>query len=173
MGSSVSSNDRVVVACDSHDSLVNLGRLVSFCTEEHISTCIWLGDLTSPPSAKVLLELGVVYGVTGNNDGDIGVLTSLFGDSSRSVLSPRSFASHQIGGRNVFLTHYPELARLASQSGQYDAVFYGHDHVPFVERTSGGILANPGALWSSDDRPSFGVWGPYDNSFRHVYIDTL
>jgi len=59
-------------------------------------------------------------------------------------------ASFALGGRRLFMTHYPHLARGMACTGDFDAVFCGHSHVALVENVEGvrGLtpLVNPGTV---------------------------
>lgn len=161
------SESRLAVASDAHDSLESISKVVGLCSRLDVRVCLWLGDLTSPPSAKSLMGFDYVHGIIGNNDGDVGTLVSTFIEHN-SRMVPRPFDSITIGNRRVFLTHYPELAAHAFESSRYDAVFYGHDHKASYYSQGNRIMANPGALWSQgNSHPSFGVWNLMDNEFIH------
>jgi hypothetical protein len=59
-------------------------------------------------------------------------------------------ASFALGGRKLFMTHYPHLARGMACTGEFDAVFCGHSHVAQVECVVGARgstpLVNPGTV---------------------------
>jgi predicted phosphodiesterase len=69
------------------------------------------------------------------------------------------YAELEIGGRKVALIHYPEPARRIAQSGQFDLVCYGHNHLQNWERIGDCQLINPGEVMGRYGAPS---WGLYD-----------
>ena len=44
------------------------------------------------------------------------------------------------------MVHY--IAKAFASTGEYDAVFYGHDHTQARKTLGKTLLCNPGALWS-------------------------
>ena len=70
------------------------------------------------------------------------------------VLTPNSNSE----GRQVALIHYPEPARRIAQSGNFDLVCYGHDHLKHWERIDNCLLVNPGELMGRYGSPSWGIY---------------
>ncbi|MCS6920299.1 MAG: metallophosphoesterase family protein, partial [Elioraea sp.] len=59
--------------------------------------------------------------------------------------------SLQLGGRRLFMIHYPHLAHGMALTGDFDAVFCGHSHqaeIRVVNNVRGGrtLLVNPGTV---------------------------
>ena len=60
-------------------------------------------------------------------------------------------ASLELGGRRIFLVHYPHYARAMAATGDYDLVCCGHTHKPRIDSApnmKGGstALVNPGTV---------------------------
>jgi hypothetical protein len=70
---------------------------------------------------------------------------------------------------SVAINHYPAIARGLAE-GNYNAVFYGHDHTSFNGEVGATLLANPGEIMGRFGTPSFGIYDTEANSFRHVPI---
>ena len=56
------------------------------------------------------------------------------------------FDFKDIDGKQFFLSHYNDLAKPMAQSGLYDVVCYGHNHLRHEERIGNTLLLNPGAI---------------------------
>jgi uncharacterized protein len=54
--------------------------------------------------------------------------------------------------------HYPEIAKKLAESGNYDAVFYGHTHRPWEETIGSCRLVNPGELAGQRYKPCFAIY---------------
>jgi uncharacterized protein len=52
----------------------------------------------------------------------------------------------EIDNRKIFLTHYPLMANSIAKSGDFDAVFYGHDHLKSKESIGDCLVLNPGEV---------------------------
>jgi hypothetical protein len=64
-------------------------------------------------------------------------------------------AELELGGCRIAVNHYPHIARPLAESGDYDAVFYGHDHTALVERVGDCLLLNPGEVMGRFGRSTF------------------
>jgi predicted phosphodiesterase len=65
-----------------------------------------------------------------------------------------------LGGRTLFLVHYPHYAAGMALTGDYDIVCCGHDHrvsIQEVRNTKGGTtwLVNPGTVGGVGKYPSY------------------
>lgn len=112
---------------------------------------LFAGDFMSPGGVKILEEFdGLVHFVLGNNDGELVGLTRLL-DASKNITLHYKFGQstlkETIGGLTFYMSHYPDFAKNASLSGNYQVCVYGHDHI-YNEETldNGTILLNPGEL---------------------------
>lgn len=165
---------RVAVISDIHDQWDNLDKVLEDIQGRRVVELWVLGDLCSPPTLRQIGQSGLTSRVIlGNNDGDHGRLLGAaaeFGSSMQFTTS--NFAEYEIGGRRAFVSHYPEIARLAALSGEYVAAFYGHDHVAHWEKLSSGcLLANPGEVWGyKTGSVSYGLWDSQSNQFEIIEV---
>ena len=63
----------------------------------------------------------------------------------------------EMAGRRLALNHYPEIARDLAQTGLYDLVFYGHDHLAHDEEIGPTRLFNPGELMGRLGTSTFAI----------------
>jgi putative phosphoesterase len=161
---------RYGVISDSHDHFYNLDRAIEVLIKESIEAAFHLGDFCQ---ADVILTLGKTdiqwYVVWGNVD---GAKSKAFLKKPPNVdLPAESFRELNLDEGDVFLTHFPLLARHAAKSGEYRAVFYGHDHTAHSEMVNDTLLANPGEIAGlKTSRPSLGIWDSEDNSFEVIEL---
>ena len=118
---------------------------------------------------------GQVDLVAGNVDGDHYLMTTRTAGRENFRFHGAELAELAIGERRIAMQHYPRLARALASGGEYDAVFYGHDHVPHVERLEARaavpwLLANPGTLAAMGKAATYGLYDPASNDLELVQL---
>ncbi len=110
--------------------------------------------------------------VWGNNDGAKAQIVLEQKNNSDFDISAETFKGLELEGKKLFLVHFPELAMHAALTGNYNTVFYGHDHQAKVEKLDNGtLLANPGELSGmATGKPSFGIWDSEQNEMELIYL---
>ena len=168
---------QVAVFSDSHDNLDALRTAIGKCKDRGLTQAIHLGDYCAPFVMDVLGESSLQWvGVWGNNDGDrVRSLQTAGRYEGRIDIAADDFREHEVGGRRIFLTHYPQIGRIAALSGQYEAVFHGHTHLAAQEivevQEKRVLLANPGEIYGKRfGKPSFGVYDSENHTFEHVWL---
>jgi putative phosphoesterase len=143
------------VVSDIHDHLERLRQALDRIEAAGAEALICCGDLCSP---FVVAELakgfssGPIHIVFGNNDGDRFRITTSATQQRDAAGNARvevhgESAALELGGKRVFVHHFPDVGSLLAAGGAFDAVCYGHNHEWHVERHPGGSLAiNPGAI---------------------------
>lgn len=163
---------QIAVFSDTHDNLETTKKALEIVKSRGITQGLHLGDFTSPPTIMLLAESGLTWTcVWGNCDGD-----KLLAYRRTEALGTMDFANgdfreYEVEGRKLFLTHYPEIARIAALSGQFDAVFHGHNHQASTETIGKTLLANPGELTGIRfGKPSFGIYTPSENTLETIWL---
>ena len=163
------------VVSDSHDHNDNMRKALQEMQGMGIKTVLHLGDICAPTLYFDVLKnfednMRFVM-VFGNNDGEKIMWTKLSMENAAIDLADGDFRELELAGKKVFMTHYPKIAELAAKSGNYDTVFYGHDHKAYSEKEGNCLLANPGEIMGLKyGRPSYGIWDSEKNSFEIVYF---
>ncbi len=136
---------KLVVLSDIHDHLHNLKAFEPVLSEAE--AVIFCGDFCAPFTLATLAELfkGPIYAVFGNNDGDQWLLSRV-ASRFEHVRLEGPFARLELGGRRIFVVHYPEIAEDVAASGRYEAVFYGHNHQAVAKKVNQTLLLNPGEV---------------------------
>jgi hypothetical protein len=157
---------KIAILSDSHDNIWNLAKALEQVNAQGADVLLHLGDLVAPFVIAQIAEAfaGPIHIIEGNNDGD-GRLQLQVASSFPHVTLHGPYAELDIGGRQVAMIHYPEPARRIAQSGQFDLVCYGHNHLQNWEEIGRCYLVNPGEVMGRFGAPS---WGLYDCD-RHVY----
>ena len=165
----------VAVLSDTHDNWPTLDAWLADVTARGIEMLLHCGDMCAPLTLGHLLEGfgGEVHTVLGNVDGDPFLMATRF-DRDNLHLHGASLAQLELGGRRIAMQHYPELARGLAATGDFDAVFYGHDHVAHQERLEVGsrdvLRANPGTLAAMGKPPSYAVYYCASHLLAHVAV---
>jgi uncharacterized protein len=143
---------KICIVSDSHDRADPLLSAVSAALAEGAEAVIHCGDVIGAHTLRPLLALPLaVHVVHGNNLGDPLALARLAAASQGRLVYHGGDADLALGGRRIYVTHYPHQARGMACAGDHDVVCCGHTHEPAVLRQAnihGGHtwLINPGTV---------------------------
>jgi putative phosphoesterase len=157
----------IAVLSDAHDNIWSLARALQQVQAAGAELLIFCGDFCAPFTLTQIGEgfAGPVHGVLGNNDGDPRLLL-LNAQAVGNVTLHGQYAELTLAGRRVAVNHYPEIARRVAESGQFDLVCYGHNHLAKVEQVGVTVLANPGEIMGRFGAPSFGLYDTVTGQFE-------
>ena len=143
---------KICIVSDSHDRAQLLAAAVVEARDYGAEAVIHCGDVIGGNTLRAALKLDLpLHVIHGNNLGDPVAIARLACDSDGQLTYHGQDASIKLGGRRIFLTHYPHLGRAMACTGDYDLVCCGHSHAALaVEMDSmrGGKtwLVNPGTV---------------------------
>lgn len=139
---------KIAVISDIHDNAHNLVMALEQLKDYDIEEIIFLGDFCGAAIARMLSAAPVkVRAIFGNNDGDKSMITKFACQEwSNLEIWFDVFDKIEIDGRKIFLSHYPMLARPMAKSGDFDAVFYGHNHLKNKDMIWDCLVLNPGEV---------------------------
>ena len=100
---------------------------------KNVDYIIHAGDIGRQSILWELESIAPTYAVLGNNDWED------YGSSVRTDISP------MIGGKKIYVTHYPEDAVRAAKTGEYALCVHGHTHVPRDIVVGSTRVINPGS----------------------------
>lgn len=158
---------KILVISDIHENFDNLSRVLQQIPDLWVEMIFCLWDLINGWIARMLASQDIpTHLVWWNNDGTRVAITKKFLEADNgSVVSDETFDICQVWGKSVFLTHYPLLADLAAKSGDFDAVFYGHNHHLKQEYIWECLLFNPGEISAHKTNTcTFWVYDTINNS---------
>lgn len=143
---------KICIVSDSHDRADQLAAAVRAAKEQGAAAVIHCGDLigtqTLGAAMQVRLPMHVIHG---NNIGDPVSLARWSRESAGQLHYHGPDARLELGGRRIFVVHYPEYGYAMACTGDWELVCCGHSHAAGVEQVAtvkGGKtwLVNPGTV---------------------------
>ncbi len=165
---------KVGIIADVHDNIHNLILILEKLEESNCEKILFLGDFAGAAVAFVLRSSKIpIFGIWGNNDGDKTRITRLsMHPNSNLTMADDIFDFIEIDNRKIFLTHYPNLAKPMAKSKEFDAVFYGHNHLKNVEYIGDCLVANPGEIGAQKTGvPSYGIYDTKTNKIEIIILE--
>ena len=143
---------KLCIVSDSHDRADALARAVRDAASDGATAVVHCGDLIGTQTLRGALDVGLpMHVIHGNNLGDT-VSLSRWSREREGLLTYHGMdARLELGGRRIFVVHYPEYGHAMACTGDWDLVCCGHSHVAGVERVrnvKGDMtwLVNPGTV---------------------------
>ena len=143
---------KVCIVSDSHDRADALAHAVREARDHGAGAVIHCGDLIGANTLRSALALGLpLHLIHGNNLGDALALQNLSRASGGLMRYHGADARVELGGRRIFVVHYPEYGYAMACTGDWDLVCCGHSHhagVEHVANVRGGKtwMVNPGTV---------------------------
>lgn len=163
---------KLAIISDTHDNIWNLDKALAQIRQRGCDALLHCGDMCSPFIVKQLAEgfAGPVHLIFGNNEGD-GRMIQVVGSQFAHVTHHGIYAEIEVGGRKIAAIHYPEPALRIAQSGQFDLVCYGHDHIKRHEIIGSTHFANPGEIMGLSHAPTWGLYDCSSHEFAWVAVE--
>jgi putative phosphoesterase len=143
---------KICIVSDSHDRADPLAQAVREAAAEGAGVVIHCGDVIGTQTLRGALSVGVpMHVIHGNNLGDPVSLSRWSRESSGQLHYHGADARLELGGKRVFVVHYPEYGYAMACTGDWDLVCCGHSHVSGIERVANvrngtSLLVNPGTV---------------------------
>lgn len=153
---------KAAVISDIHDHITNLLEVLTHPAALECNVLLCCGDICSPFIVDVINEhwSHPVHFVFGNNDGDRFMISEKAGQANKSRNDDHKLHLHgeylfkdrgtSLSGlpddTSLGMTHYPEIARHLTSSGDRRMICYGHSHIPGISEVDQTILVNPGSV---------------------------
>jgi len=143
---------KICIVSDSHDRAEPLARAVRDAAAFGAQAVIHCGDVIGTQTLRAALEVGVpLHVIHGNNLGDPVSLSRWTRERPGQLQYHGPDARLELGGRRIFVVHYPEYGYAMACTGDWDLVCCGHSHtagVQHVANVKGGKtwLVNPGTV---------------------------
>ncbi len=151
---------KICILSDSHDHIALLDAAVAEAKAAGAEAVVHCGDLVAPSTLHCLEKYGLpVHVIHGNNTGDLYSLGRLAARPAGCLHYHGMDAALELGGRRLFVVHYPHYARAMAATGDWDLVCCGHSHKPDIRRLpnlKGGttLLVNPGTVGGVGGAPA-------------------
>jgi len=143
---------RICIVSDSHDRSDPLARAVREGAAEGATAVIHCGDIIGTQTLRAAMSVGLpLHVIHGNNLGDPISLNRWARESGGLLQYHGADARLDLGGRRVFVVHYPEYGYAMACTGDWDVVCCGHSHVAGIQQVANvknGMtwLVNPGTV---------------------------
>lgn len=143
---------KICIVSDSHDRGDLLAAAIKQAKSAGAEAVIHCGDLISANTLRASMALDLpLHVIHGNNLGDPVTMAQLAAKSNGRVIYYGQDAMLELGGRKIFVTHYPHYGEAMACTGDWDVVCCGHSHKPSIEKRpniKGGAtwLVNPGTV---------------------------
>jgi predicted phosphodiesterase len=113
---------------------------------------IHCGDVIGTQTLRAAMAVGLpLHVIHGNNLGDPVSLSRWAHESGGQLQYHGTDARLELGGRRIFVVHYPEYGHAMACTGDWDLVCCGHSHQAEVRqvanvRNASTWLVNPGTV---------------------------
>jgi len=143
---------KVCIISDSHDNRPFLEAAVRDGKAAGAEVVLHCGDVVAPSTLEVIRPFNLpVHVIHGNNTGDLYMMGRISAKAASQTTYYGQDAGIELGGRRIFLVHYPHYAKAMATTGDWDLVCCGHDHKADI-RTIDNIkgestwMVNPGTV---------------------------
>jgi len=137
---------QLAIIADIHDNLANLEKCLNWCQQNSITRLLCLGDLTTSETLNFLATnfRGEIFMISGN--GEIYAAAELSAYPHIHFYGQTGLIN--LDGLTIGLVHEKWRLKklLADHPEEFAFLFYGHSHMPSLEKTGATIIANPGNL---------------------------
>lgn len=162
---------RLGVFSDVHDHLAHLDAMMTRFRGLGLDTLVFCGDFCSPIPARLLGRYGgTIHCVFGNGDGDRLAIERISRQEAPNLVLHGEYATLDLGGAALAVTHYPFYADALARTGDYQAVFSGHTHERRLERHGACLWLNPGEILGWRGPASCAVYDTETNEAEFVEL---
>jgi uncharacterized protein len=143
---------KICILSDSHDNRTLLAAAVRDAQAAGAEAVLHCGDVVAPSTLEVLQPFNLpVHVIHGNNTGDLFMMGRTASLATNRTSYYGQDAGIELGGRHIFLVHYPHYAAAMATTGDWDLVCCGHDHmvdIRSIDNITGTAtwLVNPGTV---------------------------
>lgn len=145
----VEQSQLIGVVSDTHDQVHYLAKVVRFFNTQNVGCVVHCGDWISPFTLSYFTALNVpLYGVFGNNDGEKFGHSRVAKSLGLNLTMEDQLLTLDIFDKHIAIYHgtAPKIVNALAKCGDYDVVFYGHNHLAKVEMIGQTLAMNPGTL---------------------------
>lgn len=152
---------KICIVSDSHDRRDMLAAAVGEARSLGAQAVLHCGDVVAPTALRPLQQFGLpVHVIHGNNTGDTYAMFMLAQEPESVIHYHGMDAGLELGGRRIFIVHYPHYAEAMALTGDWDVVCCGHDHraaITPVKNTKQQhtLILNPGTVAGIGPRATY------------------
>ena len=141
---------KIGVISDTHDDIENTEKAIKIFNLMKVDHVFHAGDYVYPGMISLFKELNKeikLYGVRGNNDGELMGITRQFAEIENALFL-NEFGKLLISSTKIGIYHgtNSDLSTSLVESQLFDILILGHTHVKRIENIGKTLVLNPGAL---------------------------
>lgn len=147
---------KLAVISDIHDNLVNLSKCLKWCKGGKIEYLICCGDITNSETLNFLGKKfsGPIYLAQGN----IEIYDAEEVKKYKNIAYLGKSGKISVNGKMVGVCHEPYQVDKLLAEDNFDIIFYGHTHQPWISERNGVKLVNVGTLGGVFQKATFAAW---------------
>jgi uncharacterized protein len=151
---------KIAIISDTHDTLDNVNKALELIRQNNCEVIFHAGDWCAPFTFQEISKAELpVFGVFGNNDGAQYEIHSWIDESAPNFFIEKDVLEKELDGKKITMNHYPNIGKMLAETGKYDLVIYGHNHMKKIEKVGHTWLVNPGSLSQRNfGGPTFAIY---------------
>lgn len=161
---------KIGVVADTHNHWNNFKKAIEWMNKENIQLILHCGDISSQETIDEANKLfaGEIKYVKGNADYNLDLPEKM------ELGFPAEGGSASGGNKlKIGVTHFPDIAKKLSKTGNFDLVFYGHTHRPWDEMIGDCHMINPGEMAGQFYKPTFAIYDTEKNNLELKILELL
>ncbi len=120
---------KICIVSDSHDNRDNLEKAIIAAKKAGVEVVIHCGDVVASNTLEVIIRQELpIHVIYGNNKGDLTTMSQMASNPKNNIHFYGQDADINLGGKRIFIVHYPHYAEALALTGKYDVVCCGHSH---------------------------------------------
>ncbi len=145
---------KLVIISDIHDNRLYLEKCRAYCLAHAIEAILCTGDICDEETLERLDDFNIpVYVIRGNGD----FFEDSACDSLKHVTCLGRTGEVTLENKKIGLCHEPYYIKEILPNN-YDILFFGHTHKPWIETRGSTLVINPGCLSGHPAPSTFAVW---------------
>jgi uncharacterized protein len=165
---------KIAIISDTHDNLATLAKFINYVKENPVESVIHCGDIASGETIEYLAKNfnGKILAVFGNMDYRESVQTVVKKHPEKITLW-QDFGQAEFKNLKIGFCHHKETALPRTKNNEFDFIFYGHTHKPWLETINNCQFANPGTLSGMIYKAAFAILDLETKKLELIIIDRI
>ncbi len=161
----------LAIISDTHDNVSNIEKFLSWAKINKIKIIIHCGDITTSEMitkffGPAKINFHCVLGNASNHETIPRACKNFSNTNCHGDKGELNIENLKIG-----FCHFPETAKKMTQEGNYQLIFYGHTHKPWMETLNNNCqIINPGTLGGVFQKATFAI---YDTKIKKIELKIL
>jgi len=143
---------KICVISDTHDRVEYLHAALEDAKARGAEAVLHCGDVVAPYTLKGARQFDLpLHVIHGNNKGDLAVMGQMARDAATLITYHGREADLELGGKRLFMVHFPNYAEALALTGKWDLICCGHNHrckiesIPHAAGSGATLVVNPGS----------------------------